>query len=70
MDGKVRLQLADRAQVRLEALDVDALVPKGHRVRSVWAFVAGLDLSRFHEAIRAREGHAGRPQRPPAPSLP
>jgi transposase len=66
MDGKVRLQLADRAQVRLEALDVDALVPKGHRVRSVWAFVAGLDLSRFHEAIRAREGHAGRPPIDPA----
>jgi transposase len=66
MADKVRLERADRSQVRLEAVDADALVPANHRVRAVWAFVSGLDLSRFHEDIRAREGHAGRPAIDPA----
>ena len=66
MDGKVRLEQADRSQVRLEVLDVEGLVPANHRVRAVWGFVSGLDLSRFYEAIRAREGHAGRPAIDPA----
>jgi transposase len=66
MVGEARLERADRSQVRLEVLDVEGLVPAGHRVRAVWAFVSGLDLSRFHDAIRAREGHAGRPAIDPA----
>ena len=36
-------------------------------MRSVWAFVDGLDLSALHEAIKAREGQPGHP--PAAPQL-
>jgi transposase len=32
-----------------------------HQGRAVWAFVARLDLSEFHERIQSREGRAGRP---------
>jgi transposase len=64
--GKVRLERADRSQIRLEAVDLEALIPAEHRVRSVWAFVAGLDLSPLHEAVKSREGQAGRPAIDPA----
>lgn len=66
MEGKVRLQRADRSQVRLEAMDVEALVAADHPVRAVWRFVNGLDLGRLHEGVLAREGHAGRPPIDPA----
>jgi transposase len=62
----VRLEQADRSQIRLEAVDLEALVPAEHRVRSVWAFVAGLDLTPLHEAVKSREGKAGRPAIDPA----
>jgi transposase len=38
----------------------DDLVPTGHSVRMVMAVVETLDLSRFHESIKARLGVAGR----------
>jgi transposase len=63
---KVRLQQADRGQVRLEAVDLESLVAPDHQVRAVWRFVTGLDLRPLHEAIRALEGHAGRPAIDPA----
>lgn len=66
MKGKVRLQLADRNQLLLVPTDLDRLVPLDHEVRSVWRFVGQLDLSPLHEAIRAREGHPGRPPIDPA----
>ena len=66
MSGEVRLERADRSQVRLEAVDLEALVSGDHRVRSIWAFVAGLDLSPLHAAVRSREGQAGRPAIDPA----
>lgn len=66
MAGKVRLEQADRSQVRLEAVDLEALVSADHRVRMVWRFVESLDLSPLHEGIRSREGGAGRPAIDPA----
>lgn len=66
MKGKVRLQVADRNQLLLVPTDLDRLVPLDHEVRSVWRFVGQLDLSPLHEAIRAREGHPGRPPIDPA----
>lgn len=66
MTGKVRLERADRSQIRLEAVDLEALVAADHRVRAVWAFVAGLDLNPLHEAVKSREGKAGRPAIDPA----
>lgn len=52
---------ANRAQLRLVPTDLDGLVREEDPVRSVWAFVEGLDLSSFYEQIRAVEGEPGRP---------
>jgi transposase len=42
-------------------MDPDRLVPEDDRVRAVWRFVEGLDLSLFHEPIKAVQGQPGRP---------
>ena len=57
---KVRLQEADRSQLRLIPVDLDRLISDDHQVRSVWAFVEGLNLGPFHRLIKAVEGEPGR----------
>jgi transposase len=54
------METANRSQIELTPTDLEALLPLGHAARLVWRFVEGLDLSAFYDAIRAREGHAGR----------
>lgn len=58
--GKVRLQQANRSQLRLMPVDLDRLITDDHQVRSVWAFVEGLDVTPFHRLIKAVEGEPGR----------
>ena len=65
--GEARYETADRAQLRWEMLDLEALLEVGHRARVVWAFAEGLDLSALYARIRAREGEPGRP--PPDPRI-
>ena len=60
-DGAVRLDTADRTQLQLEAVDLEALLPPTHAARLVWRFVEGLDLRAYYDRIRARAGHPGRP---------
>jgi transposase len=60
-DTPPRFETANRQQVELQPCDLEAVLPPGHAARLVWRFVEGLDLSPFYAAIRAREGHAGRP---------
>jgi transposase len=55
-----RLRRPDRHQVMLRPVDLDALLPEGHRARIVWAYVEGLDLTPLYQQIRAVEGHRGR----------
>lgn len=57
---KPRFQEPDRTQMRLVPTDLDRTIAEDHQVRSVWAFVEGLDLSPFYARIRAMEGEAGR----------
>ena len=64
--GRPRLQRPNRGQVTLRPTDLESLLPADHRARAVWAFVDGLDLSAFHDRIRAVEGHSGRPPIDPA----
>jgi transposase len=52
---------ANRGQTRMVILDLEQLLPQEHQARAVWAFVEQLDLSRYYDAIRSREGKAGRP---------
>jgi transposase len=47
-------------------VDLEGLLPADHRARIVWDFVEGLDLAPLYAAIRAVEGHAGRPPIDPA----
>ncbi len=64
--GKARLLRADRQQVAFRLADLDGLLPANHPARTVWAFVEELDLSGYTNAVRAVEGHAGRPAIDPA----
>ena len=57
---RARVQFADRTQTGFCVTDLESLLPRDHPARSVWAYVEGLDLSPWYEAIRAVEGHAGR----------
>jgi len=59
--GAARLVEANRLQARLVPMDLEGLLPADHQARAVWAFVARLDLTEFHERIKSREGRAGRP---------
>jgi len=61
-----RVQRPNREQVELRPVDLEALLPADHRARVVWEFVEGLDLAPLYGAIKAVEGHAGRPPIDPA----
>ena len=63
--GAPRLRTAERQQVELRAVSLDDLVDAGHRVRQVWRFVEGLDLSRLAASIKSVEGQPGHPQADP-----
>lgn len=45
---------------------LDAELDADHVARSVWEFVANLDLSPLYQKVRSVEGHAGRPAIDPA----
>jgi transposase len=59
--GAARTVDANREQMRMVVLDLEQLLPQEHQARAVWAFVERLDLRGFYDAIRSREGKAGRP---------
>ncbi|QEX24527.1 hypothetical protein FRZ61_44680 [Hypericibacter adhaerens] len=65
MGGEARYREADRSQLRWDLIDLESLLPAEHRVRVVWAYVSGLDLSAFYARIGSREGTAGRPPADP-----
>ena len=67
MTNEARFLRADRLQTRWDFIDLEALLPSDHRARIVWSFVEGLDLSPLYDAIKSREGSAGRP--PPDPAV-
>ena len=43
--GAPRLRQAERGQIEWRPFSLDQLVPEDHRVRLVWQFVTGLDLT-------------------------
>ena len=59
--GAPRVLMAERNQIALRAVDLEATVGPEHAVRSVWAFVERLDLSGLYGEIGSVEGGAGRP---------
>jgi len=61
-----RTRKADRSQMILLPCSLEELIPADHPARTIVAAVATLDLSRFYEPIKARQGVAGRePADPP-----
>lgn len=58
--GQVRVVMPDRSQIELRPMDLEALLPAGHRARLVWAWVERQDLSAMYAAIKVREGGVGR----------
>ncbi len=56
----VRLRVPERRQMTMVVQCPDDLVPAEHRVRMVMALVETLDVSRFADPIKARDGVAGR----------
>src|SRR5215471_7460812 len=64
--SEARVIRPDRAQARWDFIDLEAMLPPDHRARVVWSFVESLDLTELYDAIKSREGEAGRPAADPA----
>ena len=59
--GAPRVLMAERNQIALRPVDLEATVGPEHAVRNVWAFVERLDLSALYGEIGSVESGAGRP---------
>src|SRR5260370_29153534 len=44
----------------MRAEDLDSLIGPAHAARAIWRVLEGMELARFYQAIKAREGSAGR----------
>src|SRR3954447_9158008 len=58
---KPKVKPIDREQGFLRPVIVDELVAEDHKVRAIWDLTGELDLSRFYNKIRSKEGKAGSP---------
>lgn len=57
--GKPRLRTPVRNQVEVRVGDLDSTIAHDHRARAIWDVVEKLDLSKFLEKIKSREGGPG-----------
>jgi transposase len=64
--GSARLLYAERHQVELRPVDLDASLAPNHPARMVWAFVQSMDLASLYAGIKSREGGRGAPAIDPA----
>lgn len=64
--GGARVERPNRTQLYWDMVDLEALLPKDHRARVVWAFVENLDLAPLYAKIKARDEVAGRSASDPA----
>ena len=58
--GAPRLRQVNRAQKEMRVSDLESLLAEDHRARMVWGYVIRQDLSRLHDAVKARGSNAGR----------
>jgi len=61
LEGRVRVQRAERRQLEFRPSCLEDLLPEEHRARVLWDAVEELDLSAFYADVASREGSAGRP---------
>ena len=59
-DRAPRALVAERNQIELRPMDLEATISLDHPARSVWAFIERLDLSALYAEIGSVEGRAGR----------
>src|SRR5262245_9455796 len=59
--GRPRMREPVRDQIELRAVDIDSLIGADHPARVIWSYVERLDLRELEDAIKAREGVAGKP---------
>ncbi len=58
--GKPKLKTINRDQSVLAQICVDELVGADHKARAIWDLAGRLNLSRFEEPLKTRQGAAGR----------
>ena len=58
--GKAKLKTVNRDQSMLVQIWVDELIGPDHKARAIWELAGRLDLSRFEESLKTRQGEAGR----------
>jgi transposase len=63
--GFPRLRFAERDQITWRPVNLDGLLADDHRVRLVWGFVEGLDLTALPATIKAVDGRPGHPPADP-----
>lgn len=51
----------ERNQKAMAIIDVEELIGEDHKARAIWALLGQLDLSKFGEQVKSKEGEAGRP---------
>jgi transposase len=56
----VRVQMPDRRQLEMRAVDLESTIPDDHRARTVWAYVEQVNLGALYARIKAVEGGVGR----------
>lgn len=56
-----KLKPINRRQMIFRSVEIEKLIPEEHEARAIWEFVGRLDLSRYYEDIRSKDGSAGRP---------
>ncbi len=54
-----RLRLANRQQLRFEAVDLDSRIEQNHLVRAIWRVLERMELALFYLPIKAVEGAPG-----------
>src|SRR5258708_17904994 len=59
MEEAVRLREPNRKQLLMRAEDLDSLIGPEHVARAIWRVLERMDLTRFYQAIKTREGSAG-----------
>jgi len=59
-EGEARVVMPNRRQIELRPMDLESVLPEGHRARLVWAWVERQDLSAMYEVIKVRRGGVGR----------
>ena len=60
-EQRIKTIYLDRSQTRWAEFDLESLIDEQHPARTIWELSGQLNLKRFEEGIKTREGAAGRP---------